>query len=358
MKSIYSNVIQFRGTHYNYGYKQGKELKDSLIIKNREKQWQVRKPRFSIDQAEAKDMITKWSPNLWDELLGLRDGLEWPLEKVLQNFGGYRIEQVRSGCTVLTGDDYFIRNYDFHPKTYEGRFTLYQPTDGGYATIGPSQRITGRPDGMNEKGLVLGYNFMHRKKPGDGFVSHTVSRMVLEYCANVEEAVAMLKEIPHRHSFSYIVFDPNGKTFVVEASSRGVAVRESNMCTNHFEIKKEENRNYLVESEQRLQRLKQSEEHVTGAKAAYRLLNDTGKGVFSKEYRNWAGTIHTSGYFPKTLTTWFALGGDQNPVEIDFKKWLTGEDIQFNRIEGEVDTDLPFAHMDEAARWFGMKSNK
>ena len=61
--------------------------------------------------------------------------------------------------------------------------------------IGPSQRGTGRMDGMNEKGLVIGYNFMNRKNPGDGFICCMIGRLIVESCANVGEAVAMLKEI-------------------------------------------------------------------------------------------------------------------------------------------------------------------
>ncbi len=35
---------------------------------------------------------------------------------------------------------------------------------GGLSQIGPTSRVTGRMDGMNEYGLVMAYNFMHRKK--------------------------------------------------------------------------------------------------------------------------------------------------------------------------------------------------
>ena len=87
MKEIYSDVIQFRGTHYAFGYMQGERLKDSLTVKNRENQWKVRKPRFTIDTEETKQAITRFAPGIWEELLGLKEALEWPMERVLQEFG-------------------------------------------------------------------------------------------------------------------------------------------------------------------------------------------------------------------------------------------------------------------------------
>ncbi|WP_404451406.1 C45 family autoproteolytic acyltransferase/hydrolase [Virgibacillus necropolis] len=346
MKKIFSDIMQFRGNHYDFGYKQGMELKDSLTIKNRKKQWKTRKARFVINEASVREALSPYAPAIWDELVGLRDALEWPIDDVLKEFGGYRLEYGRSGCSIFTGTDYMIRNYDYHPRTYEGRYMIYQPTDGGYAVIGPSQRITGRMDGMNEKGLVMGYNFMHRKKPGDGFICNMIGRIILERCANVNEAVSMLKNIPHRHSFSYVLLDENGDTFVVEATPRGVDVRQSNVCTNHFEVLKHENRYHLDDSYKRMNAINAHKDQVSNGYQAFRMMNDLHKGVFSNDYRNWSGTIHTSGYFPKERKAWFALGGNREPVVFDFNKWLKGEKISTTRILGEVDTDLPFAHMD------------
>lgn len=350
MKTIHSDVIQFRGSHYDFGYMQGERIKDSITVKNRENQWKVRKPRFSVCIEETKGAIKRFAPGIWDELLGLQEALGWPMERVLKEFGGYRVEYTKSGCSIMTGEDYLIRNYDYHPKTYEGRYTFFQPTDGGYSIIGPSQRVTGRMDGMNEKGLAIGYNFMHRKNPGDGFICCMIGRLILEACGDVSEAVEMLKEIPHRHSFSYVVYDKSGETFIVETSPRGVEVRQSNACTNHFEVMKHENRNHLVDSKRRLKILQENES--SDALCAFRLMNDTHNGIFSDLYGSWAGTIHTSAYFPKERKAWFALGGDREPVVFDFGKWLEGKDVVLEKITGEVDTDIPFVHMDEGADWF------
>lgn len=350
MQQIYSDIIQFRGSHYDFGYMQGELLKDSITITNRRKQWKIRKPHFSISEDEVKQAILEVAPGIWDELIGLRDGLHMPMEEVLKEFGGYRLDYVKSGCSIFTGSDYMIRNYDFHPRTYEGRYTIFQPDDQGYAVIGPSQRITGRMDGMNEKGLAMGYNFIHRRKPGEGFICNMIGRMVLENCANVEEAISLLKDIPHRHSFSYIVLDENGETFAIEATPRGVEVRRSNVCTNHFEVLKEENRHHLDDSYKRMQAIRQQQDKATDGYHAFRMMNDTDRGIFSDKYKNWAGTIHTSAYFPKEKKVWFALGGDRKPVIFDFDKWLRGERIATRQVLGEVDTDLAFGHMNEVVR--------
>jgi len=352
LKQIYSEIIQFRGSHYDFGFFQGEKLRDSITVKNRENQWKVRKPRFTVEVEEVKQAITRFAPGVWEELLGLQAALQWPMERVLMEFGGYRLDYVRSGCSILTGDYYLIRNYDYHPKTYEGRYVFFKPTDQGYASVGPSQRVTGRMDGMNEKGLALGYNFMHRKNPGDGFICCMIGRIILEACANVDDAVAMLKEIPHRHSFSYIVYDVSGETYIVETSPRRVEVRRSNACTNHFEIMTQENRNHLVDSKRRLEIMVKNRENLVDAQDAFRLLNDADKGIFSKLYGSWAGTIHTSAYLPREMKAWIALGGNQEPIQFDFARWLNGENLGLDKIKGEIDTDIPFVHMDEGADWF------
>jgi len=352
MKKVFADIIQFRGTHYDFGLKQGMILKESILVKNREQQWKVRKPHFRIDVKETKQVFEKIAPLIWEELVGIQDALEWTMERVLLEFCGYRLDINKSGCSIYVGEDYLIRNYDYHPKTYDGRFMLYQPIDGGYAIIGPSQRCTGRMDGMNEKGLTMGYNFMNRKRPGDGFVCNMIGRLILELCATTEEAVDLLKEIPHRHSFSYTLFDNRGDIpYIVETSPRRVEVRQGYSCTNHFKIMTEENRHNLDDSKKRLEIIENMQTNGLNGEEAFRLLNDSDKGVFSKLYGSWAGTIHTSAYFPTEMEAWFALGGDQEPVRFDFAKWLRGEDLPSDRIEGEVDTDIPFVNM-EKADWF------
>ncbi|EZH65159.1 choloylglycine hydrolase [Bacillaceae bacterium JMAK1] len=353
MKRVYSDVIQFRGNHYDFGVMQGERLRESLTLKNRENQWKVRQPRFQIDVDEAKAMFQQLAPQIWEELRGLQDSLRWSIDKVLQEFGGFRVNGDRSGCSVMSGEGYFVRNYDYHPKTYDGRYVLFAPNDKGYATIGPSQRITGRMDGLNEQGLAIGYNLTNRRKPGDGFICTMIGRLMLETCADVTEAVELLKEIPHRHSFSYIVYDQTDGMVVVESSPRGVNARSADACTNHFEIQTKENRFNLDDSMRRLDLMKNS--GVNSPKEAYQLLNNPEEDVFSLKYTSWSGTIHTSLYEPEKMRASIGIGGNQKPYSFDFQDWLEGNDLTLAKLEGIVDTDLPFVHMDERADWFQRK---
>ncbi len=347
MKRVYSDIIQFRGSHYDFGYMQGELLRESPIFPNREKQWgSKRKYHFSIDEQEVKSAMMKFAPRIWDEITGLADALKWDMHDAIREFGGYYLEYGRSGCSIFTSDDYLIRNYDNHPASYEGQYMFYQPTDQGYAMVGPSMQLTGRIDGLNEEGLAMGYNFVNRKKSGGGFVCNMVGRIILESCASVEEAIDLLREIPHRHSFNYVLLDKKGKTCVVEASPRKVDVHQGLVCTNHFEKLTEENRYRMDESVSRQETMRTLGTEVQSAYQAFQLMNDTDKGVFSEKYGAWAGTIHTAAYLPKDMKAWFSIGGDQRPVIFDFNKWLAGEKVLVKQIKGKLNSDSPFVNME------------
>src|SRR5699024_3309797 len=253
------------------------------------------------------------------------------IDTAIREFGGYYLEYGKSGCYILTGENYMIRNYDNDPITYEGRYVLYQPTDSGYATIGPSMQITGRTDGLNEKGLAMGYNFINRLRSDDGFVCNMIGRIILENCATTDEAVALLKEIPHRHSFSYVITDASGKSIIVEASSQEVLTREGQICTNHFEKLTKENRYRMDDSLRRYETISRGQAVIRTPYDAFRFMNSKEAEVFSTNYGAWAGTIHTAAYLPKHLQAWISFGSDRPPLILDFDKWMNGSNIKVKK---------------------------
>lgn len=347
MNHFQSDVIQFTGSHYDFGYMQGKLLKQSPLLANRKKQeTAMRKRHLTVNELEAIELLSKFIPSMVDELKGLADALGWTMEAALKEFGGYYVEYSRSGCSILTGNQFMVRNYDSNPAHYEGRYMIYQPTDKGYATIGPSMQVTGRTDGMNEKGLAMGYNFINRLGSADGFVCNMIGRMILETCANVEEAITLLKEIPHRTSFNYVLTDPSGETFVVEATPKKVIARKANISTNHFEVLTDANLSRMDDSIRRKNILERQQAYELDFNHAYRLLNDKEKDIFSNKYDASSGTIHTSAYLPKDRKALFAIGGNQMPVIFDFNRYLSGERILIKKIKGLLEYDKPFVTMD------------
>ncbi|AVL77830.1 MULTISPECIES: C45 family autoproteolytic acyltransferase/hydolase [Staphylococcus] len=344
MQKVQSDILTHRGSHFDLGVKTAKWMQQTPMLKNREKEWKKRMPRFDINIKETYEIFQIYAPQIWEEIKGMQEVLNLPTKQMILNFGHYRFTPLKnSGCTVFLGNDYMVRNYDYHPATYDGRYLLFQPNDGGLAQVGPTSRVTGRMDGMNEAGLSMGYNFMHRKHPGDGFVCYMIGRIILQYCKTVPEAIQLLKEIPHRSSFSYIVMDKNLDHAIIEVTPRSINVRYDQTCTNHFKLLTHENRNYTAESEARLERLiKHKPAHLNKAEA-FKLFNNPQYNIYSKLFRSWSGTIHTSMYEPQTLTAYIAIGENKHPTKINFANWLNGQALSTDTLFGQLDTELTFA---------------
>src|SRR5699024_10830011 len=186
----------------------------------------------------------------------------------------------------------------------------------------------------------------HSKKSEDGFLCNMIGRLILERCASVHEAISLLKEIPHRHSFSYVLLDTDGISYVVEASPRKVVARPSQVCTNHFHVLDEENRYRQNESRQRENKIKQNQRNGSGAYQAFQVMNDPAYDIFSFKYDAAAGTLHTAAYFPKEKKAWLDIGPKRKPVIFDFNKWLKVENTNVTRILGVLDYPGVFANME------------
>src|SRR5699024_12403060 len=120
---------------------------DPTYSDNRKKRWRPQEARhFIIATVRFERVIKPFSPAILEEIHGLAEALHMNLIDAYRLFGGYYREFVRSGCSIFTDQHFMMRNYDTNPMSYEGRYLFYQPTDQGYAVIGPSMQITGRID--------------------------------------------------------------------------------------------------------------------------------------------------------------------------------------------------------------------
>lgn len=344
MKKVISDVIQFRGSHYDFGLMQGDLLLHSSLMQNRKILYEKLKHKFIVDLPRVNSLLKNFAPGIQEEIQGLQDALNITEEQAFLYFGGYYTAYPTSGCSIVTGSNFLIRNYDNDPFSYDGRFVLYKPTDSGFATIGPTMLVTGRMDGMNEKGLVVGYNFVNTKNRIDGFVCNMIGRILLERCAITREAIDLLNELPHKHSFNYVLLDASNDAVVVEASPRRIAIRETLACTNHFHILTDENRYRMEDSMAREKIITSAQQHNLSFYEAFQLMNGVENGVFAKKYNAWDGTIHTAGYIPTERKVMFALGGNALPIAFDFASWINDKNIAISKIKGQLDATAGFVN--------------
>ena len=61
------------------------------------------------------------------------------------------------------------------------------------ASIGSSELLTGRLDGMNACGLIVGLHLVRTRPRHSGLLCLLIVRMVLDQCATTAEAVALLR---------------------------------------------------------------------------------------------------------------------------------------------------------------------
>ena len=341
MEQLNVSVVDIMGSYYEMGLMQGKEIKKSTQLMK-----QLDFLEFlttNIDPLKAKKILTELSPNLLEELKGIANELNIELDTIIKLYSGYNLAFPSMGCTTLIQEDYYVRNYDFSPEVYDARIVFSNPIKG-YASVGFSQNVIGRLDGMNEKGLVVGLHFVNDEYKGEGFLATTIVRLLLDQCSTVKEAVHFISTIPHRFCYNYSITDVSGAAVVVEASPDKQIVHNSNplICTNHFESAtlQEKNKKTTNGSIQRKEYVDSLLKEELSPLAAYRQFNDGDSPLFFKYYKEYFGTLHTVVYFPKDLSVIIGVGENCEPVLFSFKEFLEGKVILPNVIKGLINMQV------------------
>lgn len=193
----------------------------------------VSAPDLKTSQAELK----KYMPEMWatyKHLCRLSNA-----DDVAARFlTGFQPPEYVSACAnaVLSGKEIqLVRNYDYHPDLIEG--TQLLSAWNGKKVIATTDCLIGALDGMNEDGLAISLTFGGRKVVGKGFGIPIILRYVLEFCSNVEEAVAALVRIPSHMSYNVTVVDKNGNFKTVHlAPDKEPVITEAAFTTNHQEV--------------------------------------------------------------------------------------------------------------------------
>jgi predicted choloylglycine hydrolase len=288
-------------------------------------------------------VFRKYAPALWEEINGLADGLGVPLERAVMAFGNNGLRPPLGACSAIMTAGVYGRNYDFQPRYYGARFALVQ-TKESYASIGASELLTGRLDGMNEHGLTIGLHLVRMNPRAPGLSCVLIVRAVLDQCATTADAVALLRRLPHAMRYNYSLLDAGGAAAVVEAHPGSVAVRTGDWlaCTNHFQspLLRPLNRR-SAHSQQRLPPLEAWAAQRLSAAAMFSALNRSTSPAFHHGYTRGAGTLHTIVAEPSKRRMLIGIGGDaaaleEDMLDVDFTQWVDGEDLPVAHLDGQL----------------------
>lgn len=280
---------------------------------------------------------------MWEEIGGIAEGLGISMEHAVLHFGNNGLRPPIGACSAAITPSVYGRNYDYRPRYYGARFALVQAS-GSYASVGSSEILTGRLDGMNEHGLTVGLHLVRQSPRAPGFSCVVSVRMVLDQCKTTPEAVALLRRLPHAMQYNYSILDKDGAGAVVEAVPGTVAVRtgEALACTNHFQSRllRPFNRR-AAHSQQRLPPLENWAARGLGAEAMFTALNNSRSPAFHHGYLRGAGTLHTIVAEPAKRRLLIGIGGDaaaleEDMLDLDFGDWLAGKNLPIGHLEGQL----------------------
>lgn len=321
------------------GVQTGKWIQTKPILKTFE---MITKPE--IDGPEMKTIFTTFAPHLLEELDGLAQSLGISSEKAAALFSGFDVPKTEAmGCTALITPDYYVRNYDFSPTLYDGLFSLNQP-ENALASAGYNLQVLGRHDGVNEKGLVIGLHFVSNDEYRTGISAWTAVRIVLDTCETVEDAIQVLKDLPHAACYNFSIGDPHGNMAVVEATPSGVIVRsgvESLACVNHFQDPslQEKNRAFIEGSVKRNNFLNELDLADVKQRDLFATFADRHSPLFFTDYEELFGTLHTFSYAFHDSTILTSLAQSSDVLEINFEDWVKGTNISEKLLTGVIEVE-------------------
>ncbi|WP_404451699.1 C45 family peptidase [Virgibacillus necropolis] len=335
MEPIEVSVEQYRDTAYNIGWLQGQRIDNSLIANISKLE------SASFDPDKAKEVFIQYAPHLLDEIEGLADALEISYKEAASLFSGYDIPKLKGmGCSSVVNQEFAVRNYDFTPEIYDHRLVFVQPKEC-FASVGHSLHVLGRHEGVNEKGLFLAFHFVNNDQTAKGLTASTIVRIVLDTCKSTEEAIELLKQLPHSWSYNFSIGDSLGRRAIVEITPFEVKIRsgvDTLLCTNHFQHQDMVNKNRVdhTNSHKRITHMDNKNLDNLSGKEVFEWFRNPNSGMFYKDYYGLFGTLHTFAYLFSNDIVLTTLPYGKTLI-IDWKSWLEGNDVKQRSLRGNLD---------------------
>ncbi|MGB7757087.1 MAG: C45 family peptidase [Salinisphaera sp.] len=205
------------------------------------------------------------------------------------------------GCSLAAradaGEVRLLRNYDLSPELNEGLLLRTEWT--GMPVMGMVEFLWGLSDGINGAGLSVALAYGGSAAVGEGFGITTILRYVLETCADLDEALAVLARVPSHMAYNLVLADRHGNTSAVELRpGGGLRQRDQSIATNHQRGGPAPDRPAFTRTlarEERLESLFAAEVSPSGLSEAF-----LAEPLFQRDYAQGFGTLFTTEYDPGT----------------------------------------------------------
>lgn len=231
------NVIKlFEGTNFEIGLQQGRLYKknnmtlcnikfDSIIYNKLLKVYQEYFPNF-LEECRGASEASNISYEKLTYFLMARE-LLWQKNRAKNH-------QACSIFGIANKDGCFIgRNYDMIPEA-ENFFQTYKTLSkgatpfiaisdmgiSGMSRTDRSNSVYTINDAINKKGLFIGLTLAHSNKFTYGLYSGHIIRLIVESCANIEDAIKIFKNVPLSCPKNFFIADRFGDMVVVEHNSK------------------------------------------------------------------------------------------------------------------------------------------
>jgi hypothetical protein len=257
-------TITIAGDSRERGFSQGQQLKERIAAAKKgvfySQLFKEMKPKLVpvplavyglsiMGRNRTKEYIEKHVPRQHEKMRGIAEGAGEKLDLVY----GMNYVEVMAGnpktsyskplvqaCTMVfalgksTADGSVIygRNYDFPPILQPYQVARVEKPTDGFKNVNLSQfPLAGTHVGLNEKGLLIGYNYGRswKTEPLDysprGIPTMLIVQEALETCKTTQEVIDLVTKLPRTNGAHYGVVDESGEACVIETTATRHAVR-------------------------------------------------------------------------------------------------------------------------------------
>ena len=254
-----SGMVTVKGTPFEQGLMQGKELRDAILhnieeVKNKMKKDRVDERRYWAFVQRNADFMKEKHTDLYEEMKGIAEGAGIPFEEILllnipaYFMTGYFNQEctriMARGKATADGCTYVIKNRDM--GTYIGQTVVSREYPDGLkiVEVNGAGTVTYPAAGMNSYGLgVTTTGFWSAKVSPDIETIDSTHifvnvHLLLANCRTAKEALEYVKASPRMNGLNIILVDQTD-AFLIEMTKDDVYVEEDDgsgilFRTNHY----------------------------------------------------------------------------------------------------------------------------